>query len=272
MSLHDPILVFFLLSELILGVLGNSFLFSLSVHSCLRRPPLRKPIHLLLAHLSLTNALSTVFRLTPDVMSFFGGTQLFLLSDPSCRALLYAYSVTRALIISTLSLLTAFQAVTLYPGHLDWAWLNWKAPSFVFPTCLCLWIFNLLLYLPVLNHVHMQGNSSSPASAFPQAPCESSQLRYHTTMVLLCVMTTRDVFCVVLMSAASLYMVTFLYTHRQIALHLHSPRLASQLPPEIRATYSILTLVAFFGSRSLVGLVMSVIDYENLGLMGVCHL
>ncbi|XP_069891518.1 vomeronasal type-1 receptor 3-like, partial [Dipodomys merriami] len=244
---HDPILVLFLLLELFLGFLGNSLLFSWSVHSCLHRPALRKPLDLILAHLALTNALSTVFRLIPDLLPLLGvgGTRsffFFFLSDLGCRALLYGYSVTRALNICTLSLLTAFQATTLHPGHLTWAWLQCKAPSFILPTCLSFWIFNLLLYLPVLNRGPGPGNYSVPAASFPWAPCESGQLRYHTSTTLLYVLILRDALCVGLTVAASLYMVTFLYMHRHTARRLHSPAQVSPLQREIKATHSVLTL------------------------------
>ncbi|XP_012883014.1 PREDICTED: vomeronasal type-1 receptor 1-like [Dipodomys ordii] len=219
---RDSILVLFLLLELFLGFLGNSLLFSLSVHSCLHRPALRKPLDLILAHLALTNALSAVCRLILDLLPL-------LVSDLGCRALLYAYSVTRALNICTLSLLTAFQATTLHPGLLTWAWLQCKAPSFIFPTCLSFWIFNLLLYLPVLNRGPRPGNYSGPAASFLWAPSESGQLHYRTFTTLF------------------LYMVTFLYMHRHTAGRLRSPTQVSPLQCEIKTTHSILTLVAFFG-------------------------
>nr|XP_048283754.1 vomeronasal type-1 receptor 1-like [Myodes glareolus] len=110
--------------------MGNSLLFILYMYAFLIQPHLKKPIDMIFTHLTLVNVLSIVFRLIPDVMASFAVKLLF--HDVGCKAVLYAYSVTRGLSICTILLLSVFQAITVSPNHSKWACILLLVGFFVF--------------------------------------------------------------------------------------------------------------------------------------------
>ncbi|EGW00802.1 vomeronasal type-1 receptor 4 [Cricetulus griseus] len=241
---RDLISEFFFLSELFIGFLGNSLLFMLYMYSFLIQPRLKKPIDMIFTHLTLVNVLSIAFRLLPDVMASFAVKLLF--HDVGCKAVLYAYSVTRGLSICTTSLLSVFQAVTVSSNHSKWAWLKSKLEPCIFPSLLLIWIINAFLYIPMLENVKGQINFTVVDSRYSQTYCRSNQVRHHTTLSLVTALTIRDILFVLLMMGTSLYMVTLLFRHNRRTRHVHSSRVSSQASSEKKATHSILLLVGFF--------------------------
>ncbi|XP_026634214.1 vomeronasal type-1 receptor 4-like [Microtus ochrogaster] len=199
---------------------------------------------MIFTHLTLVNVLSIVFRLIPDVMASFAVKLLF--HDVGCKAVLYAYSVTRGLSICTTSLLSAFQAITVSPTHSKWAWLKSKLESCILPSLLFIWIINMCLYIPMVENVKGQINFTVVGSRYPQTYCRSNQVRHHTTMSLVTALTIRDILFVFLMIWTSLYMVTLLFRHNRRTQHVHSSSNSSQASSEKKATNSILLLVSFF--------------------------
>ncbi|XP_038194341.1 vomeronasal type-1 receptor 3-like [Arvicola amphibius] len=241
---RDLISGFFLLSEVFIGFMGNSLLFILYMYAFLIQPHLKKPIDMIFTHLTLVNVLSIVFRLIPDVMASFAVKLLF--RDVGCKAVLYAYSVTRGLSICTTSLLSAFQAITVSPTHSKWACLKSKLESCILPSFLFIWIINTFLYIPMVENVKGQINFTVVGSRYPQTYCRSNQVRRHTTMSLVTALTIRDILFVFLMIGTSLYMVTLLFRHNKRTRHVHSSSDSSQASSEKKATHSILLLVGFF--------------------------
>ncbi|XP_051062870.1 LOW QUALITY PROTEIN: vomeronasal type-1 receptor 4-like [Phodopus roborovskii] len=241
---RDLISGFFFLSEIFIGFLGNSMLFILYMYTFLLQPRLKKPIDMIFTHLTLVNVLSVVFRLIPDVMASFAVKLLF--HDVGCKAVLYAYSVTRGLSICTTSLLSAFQAITVSSNHSKWAWLKSKLESCIFPSLLLIWVINTFLYIPMVGNVEGQINFTVVGSRDSQTYCRSNQVRHHTTLSLATALTIRDILFVFLMMGTSLYMVTLLFRHNRRTRHVHSSRVSSQASSEKKATHSILLLVGFF--------------------------
>ncbi|CAO2626973.1 Vomeronasal type-1 receptor 4 [Lemmus lemmus] len=227
---RDLISGFFFLSEVFIGFMGNSLLFILYMYAFLIQPHLKKPIDMIFTHLTLVNVLSIVFRLMPDVMASFAVKLLF--HDVGCKAVLYAFSVTRGLSICTTSLLSAFQAITVSPNHSKWAWLKSKLESCIFPSLLFIWIINMFLFIPMVENVEGHINFTV--------------VRHHTTMPLVTALTIRDILFVFLMIWTSLYMVTLLFRHNRRTRHVRSSSFSSQASSEKKATHSILLLVGFF--------------------------
>ncbi|KAL1765374.1 vomeronasal type 1 receptor K1, partial [Sigmodon hispidus] len=207
-------------------------------------PHLKKPVDVLFTHLTLVNVLSIVFRVIPDIMASFAVKLLF--HDVGCKAVLYAYSVTRGLSICTTSLLSAFQAITVSSNHSKWAWLKSKLESCICPSLIFIWIINTFLYIPMVENVKDQINFTLVGSRYFQAYCRSNQVRHHTTMSLVTALTIRDVLFVFLMIWTSLYMVILLFRHSKRTQHIHSSSVSSQASSEKKATHSILLLVGFF--------------------------
>nr|AWV50235.1 vomeronasal type 1 receptor 19 [Nannospalax galili]AWV50239.1 vomeronasal type 1 receptor 19 [Nannospalax galili]AWV50245.1 vomeronasal type 1 receptor 19 [Nannospalax galili]AWV50249.1 vomeronasal type 1 receptor 19 [Nannospalax galili]AWV50253.1 vomeronasal type 1 receptor 19 [Nannospalax galili] len=243
MFLSDPISGIFLISEIFKGLIGNLLLFILYLYTFLTQTHPRRPVDMIFAHLTLVNVLSIVFRLLPDVMSSFAVRLYF--RDAGCKAVLYAYSVTRGLSICIISLLSVFQAITVSSSHSRWAWLKSKLASCIFPSFLFIWIINIFLYFPMIENVKAQINLTVD-SRYSYTYCGRNQVRYYTTVSLLSAMMIRDILFVVLMMWTSLYMVNFLLRHRRRTEHVHSSSLTSQSSSEKKATHSILLLVGFF--------------------------
>ncbi|XP_075815086.1 vomeronasal type-1 receptor 3-like [Microtus pennsylvanicus] len=241
---RDLISRFFLLSEVFIGFMGNSLLFILYMYAFLIQPHLKKPIDMIFTHLTLVNVLSIVFRLIPDVMASFAVKLLF--HDVGCKAVLYAYSVTRGLSICTILLLSAFQAITVSPTHSKWVQLKSKLESCILPSLLFIWIINTCLYIPMVENANGQINFTVVGSRYPQTYCRSDQVRHHTTMSLVTALTIRDILFVFLIIWTSLYMVTLLFRHNRRTRHVHSSSDSSQASSEKKATQSILLLVSFF--------------------------
>ncbi|NP_001160833.1 vomeronasal 1 receptor oryCunV1R1672 [Oryctolagus cuniculus] len=240
----DLIFGFFLISQICIGVFGNSLLFVLYTYAFLIRPHLKKPIDVIFLHLSLVNILTITFRLVPDIASSFGVRHF--LDSVGCKTVLYTYRVTRGLSICTTSLLSVFQAVTMSPSHSKFAWLKSKLSKWILPCLLCFWIINLLIYIHSIRATEASGNVTAVGSGYAHAYCQTQPLNRHYSAALLSVMVLRDLLFVVLMICASLCMVTHLCRHLRNAQHIHSPRLSSQTPPENRATHRILVLVLCF--------------------------
>ncbi|XP_051018347.1 vomeronasal type-1 receptor 4-like [Acomys russatus] len=239
----DLISAFFLLSEVSIGLMGNSLLSMLYIHAFLSQPHLKKPVDTIFTHLTLVNILSIVFRLIPDVMASFAVRILF--HDAVCKAVLYAYSVTRGLSICTVLLLSAFQATTVGSNLRKWAWLKSKLESCIFPSFFFIWIINTFLYIPMVENIKGQINFTLVGSRNSQTYCRSNQVRHHTTMSLVTALMIRDILFVFIMMWTSLYMVTLLFRHNRRTQHVHSS-ISPQAPSEKKATHSILLLVGFF--------------------------
>ena len=154
---------FFFLLVIFTGLMGNLLLFILYMYIFSIQPHLKKIIDIF-KHLMLVNVLSIVFRLIPDVMASFAVR--FLFHDVACKAVLYAYSVTRGLSICTTSLLSIFQAITVTSKNSKWAWLNSKFESCIFTSHFFMWIINTFLYLPMVENVKGQINFTLVGSRY----------------------------------------------------------------------------------------------------------
>ena len=245
MLASDAILEFFFISQICIGLMGNSVLFKLKMCTFITRSHLKKPIDVIFIHLTLVNVLTIMFKLIPDVMSSFGVRHF--LDDVGCKATLFTHRVTRGLSICTTALLSAYQAITISPVHSKWAWLRSKLSMCIYPSFLFFWVINLLIYIHIIKTVVANLNFTIVGSGYSTLYCQTNQLEHHYySMAFLSVILIRDLLFVSLMAWSSLYMVTLLYKHRRRALHIHSPTLSPRPSPEIQATHIILLLVSCF--------------------------
>ncbi|XP_004597256.2 vomeronasal type-1 receptor 4-like [Ochotona princeps] len=234
----------FLLVQIGVGVVGNSFLFMLYTYIFFTQPHLKKTIDVIFIHLTSVNILTITFRVVPDITSSFGVRHL--LDTVGCKAVLCLYRVTRGVSICTTSLLSVFQAITVSPGHSKWAWLKPKLPSWILPSFLCFWIANMVFWIYVNDSVTANLNVTVVGRGFVHAYCHNRQAEGHRSVSLFVVMVIHDVLFVTLMVRSSLYMVCILYRHRRRAWHIHSRSLSSQTSPESKATHTVLLLVFCF--------------------------
>ncbi|CAI9161353.1 unnamed protein product [Rangifer tarandus platyrhynchus] len=240
----DAILGFLFISLICVGLMGNLVLFMLYIDTFLTQSCLKKPIDVIFIHLTLVNVLTILFKLIPDVMSFFG--ERYFLDDAGCKATLYIYRVTRGLSICTTAFLSMFQAITINPLNSKWAWLRSKLSMCIYPSFLFFWVINLLIYIHIIETVRARNNFTFAGLGYYTVHCQSSQLEHHNSMAFLNIMVIRDLLFVILMMWSSIYMVTLLYKPHQTSQHVHNLSLSPQSSPEIKATHTILLLVGCF--------------------------
>ncbi|XP_069856511.1 olfactory receptor class A-like protein 1 [Dipodomys merriami] len=224
--------------------MGNSLLSMLYLYMFLFQRHLKKPIDAIFMHLTVVNILNLTFTILPDIIACFG-IQRFL-NDVGCKVVVYFLRVTRGLSICTTSLLSAFQAITISNSHVQLVWLKSKPSMWIFPSFLFFWVINMVIYVPVITGMKAKSNFTLIGTGISNAYCETSQIEYNRSWYYVITLLFRDLVFVILMITTSFYMVTFLYRHHKTARHLHSPRLASQLAPENKATHTILLLVSCF--------------------------
>ncbi|XP_049643506.1 vomeronasal type-1 receptor 4-like [Suncus etruscus] len=235
---------FFQISQICIGILGNSALFIFYSYTYCIQAPLKKPIDLIFMHLMLVNTLS-MFKLIPEVMPSFSIRHF--LDDLGCKMTVYTFRVIRGLPICTTMLLTLFQAVTISPSHSKWAWLKLRISGCIFPSLFFFWLINMVTYSHIIRAVGATGyNRSMPNAGYYQLNCQAISVDYSNSKVILSGMMLQELVFVVFMVGSSLYMVALLYRHHQRVRHVLSTHLSSPSYPEVRATQSIILLVSCF--------------------------
>ncbi|XP_052570564.1 vomeronasal type-1 receptor 4-like [Peromyscus californicus insignis] len=241
---RNTILGGFYLSQLCVGVIGNSLLFMMYVYSFLIKSRFSRPIDPIFMHLMIVNVLTIIFAMISHIMSSFGVPRF--LDDVGCKAVLYIFRVTRGLSICTTSILSTFQAITITPSNSKWAWLKPKLSTWTFRAFLLSWLINLFIYAHVIESVTVNINYTDLDYGYSHAYCKMRPPEYPNPGLFLSVIIIGDIVFLTLMMWTSFYMVTVLYRHRKRAQHLHSTSLSCQPSPERKATHSILLLVSFF--------------------------
>ncbi|MBZ3885867.1 Vomeronasal type-1 receptor 4 [Sciurus carolinensis] len=241
---RDTIFGVFLISELCIGVLGNSLLFMLYAYIFLVKPHLKKHIDPIVTQLLFANTLTILFTMIPDITSSLGVRRF--LDDVGCQTVLFSYRVTRGVSICTTSILSAFQAITVSPSNSNLAWLKFKFPACMYPLLLFFWVINMLIYIHVIETVTTIRNFTLVGCGYVHAYCQTRQFGNQNSGTFISAILIHDLVFVLLMICTSLYIVSLLYRHCRRVQHIHSPRISSQSSPEHKATHTILLLVCCF--------------------------
>ncbi|XP_041510503.1 vomeronasal type-1 receptor 90-like [Microtus oregoni] len=244
MSPINAILQGFLVSQLCVGVIGNSLIFMLYVYSFLVRSRFSRPIDPIFMHLVLVNMLTVIFAMISYIMSSFGVRHF--LDDAGCKAVLYVFRVTRGLSICTTSILSTFQAITIIPSNSKWAWIKPKLSTWTCCSFLFAWLINLLIYVHVIETVVAKINYTDVGDGYYHVYCKRILPHYFAQEFFISGIVIGDVLFMTIMMLTSFYIVILLYKHRKGAWYLRSQSLSSQQSPELRATHSILLLVSCF--------------------------
>ncbi|XP_059109702.1 vomeronasal type-1 receptor 4-like [Peromyscus eremicus] len=241
---RNTILGGFYVSQLCVGVIGNSLLFMMYVYSFLVKSRFSRPIDPIFMHLMIVNVLTIIFAMISHIMSSFGVPRF--LDDVGCKAVLYIFRVARGLSICTTSILSTFQAITITPSNSKWAWLKPKLSTWTFRAFLLSWLINLFIYVHTIETMTAKINYTDLDYGYSHAYCKMRPPEYPNPGLFLSVIIIGDIIFLTLMMWTSFYMVTVLYRHRKRAQHLHSTSLNFQPSPERKATHSILLLVSLF--------------------------
>ncbi|XP_040851273.1 putative vomeronasal receptor-like protein 4 [Ochotona curzoniae] len=226
-----------------LGFGGNFFLFVKHVHMVAMGPE-GKPTDIILIHLALSN----IVILCASIMS---GTSLaFLLSNflgnIICKTVVYLNRVARSLSICTTCLLSVVQALTLSPRNTLWRKLKPRTAWQVLPYLLTFWVFSFLISSNLLHYITAVNSTDESRFRTYIGLCYMLPAPQIIRWLFLCLMTLRDLTFQSLMGWSSGYMALYLYKHHRRVLYLQSSRFAKYPSPEIRATWSILILMACF--------------------------
>ncbi|XP_005372389.1 vomeronasal type-1 receptor 4-like [Microtus ochrogaster] len=244
MLISTSVLSVFLISQLCVGVIGNTSLFVLYIYTFFFKPHFKKLIDLFFLHLTIANIMTIIFTLIPDIVATFDVPNF--LDDVSCKVVSCIYRIFRGLSISTTCILSTFQAVTVTPSNSQWVWLKHKLSTWTFAFLLCSWFINLAIYGYMVETVIAKTNFSHVGNGYLHAYCQNRNFGNKNSGSFLSIIFMHDLLYVGIMIWTSLYMVILLYRHRKRAQYLHSTSLSSQQSPELRATHSILLLVSCF--------------------------
>ncbi|XP_072826989.1 vomeronasal type-1 receptor 3-like [Vicugna pacos] len=240
----DVIFGIFFTFQICIGFMGNSLLFLLYMYIFLILPHKKKPTDTILAHLTLANTLSLIFRGVPNIMLSFGIRPE--MGDIGCKTVLYIQRVTRSISLYTTSLQSTFQAVTITPSNSKWAWIKTKISTFIQPSLLFAWIINMIIYTEIILRTVATRNATHASRGYYTATCKTSAYNQYLAATFLSTTFTRDLFFLSLMTCNSIYMVNILFRHHKIAQHVRSTIHSSRGSPENKATSVILILVSCF--------------------------
>ncbi|XP_054443246.1 vomeronasal type-1 receptor 2-like [Pteronotus mesoamericanus] len=233
------------LFQMLIGILGN---FSLLHHylSLYLSGYRSKSTDLILRHLTLTNSLVILSRGIPETLAAFGVTHF--LQDFGCKLIFYVHRVARGVSMSTTSLLSIFQAITISPMNSRWAGLKARAAKYIGPSNILCWILNILLNIRVPEYTTDKLSNKTLSKTIDFGYCISELHDKDTDLLYILLTSTHDVLCLGLMTWASGTMVSILCRHKQRVQHIHGTKVSPRSSPEIRATQSILVLVTTFVS------------------------
>ncbi|XP_008563474.1 PREDICTED: vomeronasal type-1 receptor 3-like [Galeopterus variegatus] len=240
----DIIFQILFITQMCIGFMGNSLLFISCTYTFLIHPHKKKPVDVILAHLTLANAVTLILRGFPNIMLSFGIKHG--IDDIGCKAVLYIQRVTRSISVNATSLQSMFQAVTITPSNYKRAWVKNKVSVYILPSLLFFWIINMIIYVEIILRVVATINSSDVRHGYYSPYCKIIAFENYQAVSCLSVVLIQDLLFLSLMTFSSVYMVNILYRHHRTVQHIHTKIKSSRCFPEDRATHTILILVSCF--------------------------
>ncbi|XP_055464021.1 putative vomeronasal receptor-like protein 4 [Psammomys obesus] len=225
-----------------LGAAGNILVLVSYMH--MFQSTEQKPIHLILAHLALTNITMLLSKgMLKTIEAFNFGN---FLDDTTCKVVVYLSRVSRGLSLCTSSLLTVVQAITISPKQSMWQRLKLRTPQHIFSLLLFLWILNSLISMNLPYYVKNINSVNITQGKITESYCYFIPESWIIRWVFLTLMVLRDAVFQGVMGGASGYMVFLLHKHHQHILYLQNSKILYRTPPELRAAQSVLLLMVCF--------------------------
>ncbi|XP_005354986.1 vomeronasal type-1 receptor 4-like [Microtus ochrogaster] len=226
----------------VFGTLGNIYV-SVNYMISWWGGPEKKPVHLILIHLAITNIIILLAKGLQKTMVTFGLRNF--LDDIGCKITIYLTRVARGVSICTSGLLTVVQAIIISPRASGWRRLRPQSAWHILPFFSFFWILNALIGK---NLIHSVTSASLNISELKNGDnyCHFMQESQKTKWIALPLMVLRDAVFQGAMGGASGYMVLLLHKHHQHVLHLQNSKLLYRTPPELRAAQSVLLLMLCF--------------------------
>ncbi|XP_044529527.1 vomeronasal type-1 receptor 1-like [Gracilinanus agilis] len=227
-----------------IGIVGNSLLFVLYICIAFKKPQEKKPMDLILAHLTLANMATLFTRGIPEIMFCFGMRNIF--NDLGCKVVMYIYRISRGLSVCTTSLLSMIQAIIISPNNSVWARIKVKAPRYISYCFLFFCVTNALIYIRVIETTEAIKNDISRYDYISHIFMVRAPNEKKSVAAFLFGMTLHDFIFHFLMGLSSTHMVLLLYRHSKQVQHIYSNSHSPRCFPEIKATQTILLLVSCF--------------------------
>ncbi|MBZ3871785.1 Vomeronasal type-1 receptor 3 [Sciurus carolinensis] len=224
-----------------LSIVGNIFV--LVNYMCWFRSTM-KSVQLMLIHSAFTNTITIVTKGITRTISIF--LLINLMDTAGCKILIYLIRVARGLSISTTSLLTVVQAVTISPRASRWRWMHPRSAWHFLPLLLFFWILNVLISMNLPFYIKyissLKTSNISKNNDYSYFESENRIIR----RIFIVLMDLRDALLQGVMGLASGYMVFLLHKHHKHVLYLQTSKLLYRIPPEMKAAQSVLFLMLCF--------------------------
>ncbi|XP_014444440.2 vomeronasal type-1 receptor 3-like, partial [Tupaia chinensis] len=166
----------------------------------------KKPVHVILIHLTFTNIIMIFNKAMPPMMVAFGVKNF--LHDTDCKMLMCPDS-----------LLTVVQAITISPRASVWGRHQPKAARHILPCLLFFWVLNSLINRHLL-HVITSSSRNGSHVIENNCYCHFQPQRQETRWLTLSGMALHDVLFLGLMGVASGCIMFLLHQQNKDALYL----------------------------------------------------
>ncbi|KAM5166867.1 putative vomeronasal receptor-like protein 4 [Callospermophilus lateralis] len=225
-----------------LGLVGNIFV--LVHYICIFQSSEKKPMHIILIHLAFTNIITLFSRGMPRTLAAFA--LMNFLYDVGCKILGYLERVARGLTISTTSLLTVVQAITISPRASRWRRLKPRSAWHILSFFLFFWLLNSFISMNLLFYIKNISSMNTSQIIRSDNYCYFQPHNWIIRRIFIVLMVLRDAVFQGVMGGASGHMVFLLHKHHQQVLYLQTSKLLHRTPPEVKASQSVLFLMLCF--------------------------
>nr|AEF00913.1 vomeronasal type 1 receptor L1 [Mus musculus domesticus]AEF00915.1 vomeronasal type 1 receptor L1 [Mus musculus domesticus] len=242
MTSRDLTLGIFFLSQIVLGMLGNSALlccFIIADFTGVRT----RPIDLIVKHLTWANIMVVLCKGIPQTMTVFGHT--YFLDDITCKLVFYLHRVCRGFSLGCTCLLSVFQAITISLNNSKSAQFKARAPKIISSSLVLCWSLCLLVNTFMILTVTDMKDKRNLTEFRQLVYCSAVKNFKHIHTVYAIILAFSDAICLGLMVCTSGSMVLFLVKHKQKVQYIHRS-LATKSFNETKATQSICMLVSSF--------------------------
>ncbi|XP_043828109.1 vomeronasal type-1 receptor 4-like [Dromiciops gliroides] len=242
MHSDDGILCLIYMAQIVIGVFGNGLLFYIYTSNIIS-PQRIKSIYVIFINLAFSNIVMIFSRGLPWAIHYC--IKKIFLSDIGCKIIVYLQRVSRGISLCITCLMSVFQAITISSGGPILAELKVRAQKCIVPSCVFIWVLNLLIdgVVPLLVTGIRNNTNSNLNRNIGLCSIEKYAM---TTLKLLIWKSLYDTVFVGLMAITTGYMVLILYRHHCQVKHIHNTSLAPSSSTETRATKVIIFLMSIF--------------------------
>ncbi|XP_027698041.1 vomeronasal type-1 receptor 1-like [Vombatus ursinus] len=224
-------------------VQGNFFLIYLFSFLFFTGQKLR-PIDLILTQLALVNSLVLLSKGFLQGLAAWGLKNV--LDDMGCKIVFYLHRVARELSLSTICLLSGFQAIIISPHHPWWIKLKAKVQRYIIPSILLYWIFHMLQNIVILEKLRGPRSTGNISEIKEYEYCSVNTTTDNSASLHAVVFSLPDAVCMTFVSFTSADKVNLLYKHHKRVQQLCTDSFSWRAFPEARATQMILLLMSTF--------------------------